>query len=91
MRPHGKESTEVRITQKMENLPKNEEISGGKAHTKFWRSHIFLYLKRVNEHMVKMSFRKVPPQGVARQEWGRGGDGGKIKWKLSEVNIRAVS
>ena len=30
---HGKESTKVRITDKMGKLlPKNEEISGGKAH-----------------------------------------------------------
>ena len=26
-----------------------------------------------------------------RKEGGRGGDRGKIKWKLSEVNTRAVS
>ena len=31
-------------------------------------------------------------QGVARQEAGKGGEvGGKIKWRLSEVNTRAVS
>jgi hypothetical protein len=31
-------------------------------------------------------------QGVARQEGRRsGGDGGKNKWKLSDVNTRAVS
>ena len=38
MRPRGKESTKVRITQKNRKrkgklLLKNEEISGGKAHT----------------------------------------------------------
>ena len=31
-------------------------------------------------------------QGVVIQEWGKGvGDGGKLKWKLSEVNTRTVS
>ena len=31
-------------------------------------------------------------QGVVREEGGgRGGDGGKIKWTLSEVNTRTVS
>ena len=34
----GKESTEVRITQnKGKLLPKNEVISGGKAHTDTWK------------------------------------------------------
>jgi hypothetical protein len=29
---------------------------------------------------------------IGREEGGgRGGDGGKIKWKVSEVNFRAVS
>ena len=39
------------------------------------------------EHMVKTAIR-----WVARQERGKsGGDGWKMKWKLSEVNTRAVS
>ena len=30
--------------------------------------------------------------GVSREEGrGRGGDGGKVKWKLSEITTRAVS
>ena len=30
--------------------------------------------------------------GVSREEGrGRGGDGGKVKWKLSEVDTRALS
>ena len=42
--------------------------------------------------MPRESFWKVPPWGVTRQERGKsGGDGGKIEWKLSEINIRAVS
>ena len=47
---------------------------------------IFHNQKRVNacEHTVKMA--KVPPEGCER-----GGNCGKIKWKLSEVNTRAVS
>ena len=55
---------------------------------------IFLNQKRVNvfEHTVKMAphervFERYH-QGVAKQE---GGSEGKIKWKLSEVNTRAVS
>ena len=33
----------------------------------------------------------MPPGGCERGRWGRGADGGKIKYKLSEVNTRAVS
>ena len=33
----------------------------------------------------------MPPGGCEAGRGGRGGDGGKIKWKLSEVNIRAIS
>ena len=31
------------------------------------------------------------PPGVTREDDGGGGEGGKIEWKLSEVNTRAVS
>ena len=54
---------------------------------------IFLDQKRVNvcEHTVKMaiceSFTKVPPEGC---KTGSGEDAGKIEWKSSEVNNRAV-
>ena len=37
------------------------------------------------------SFQKVPSGGCKRERCGRRGDGGKIKWKLSEVNTRAMS
>ena len=60
MRPHGKESTDVRVTQKMggkkgKTLNKNEEISGGKAHTNTQKliqniltvTDVFLNQKRV--------------------------------------------
>ena len=58
---------------------------------------VFLDQKRVNvrEHMVKTvpydSFGKFPPQcvqGRKGEEWRRWG---KIGWKSSEVNTRAVS
>jgi hypothetical protein len=35
------------------------------------------------------SFGKLPPEGV--EDRNGGGDGGKIEWKLSEVNTRAAS
>ena len=52
--------------------------------------------KRVNmcEHMVMLalheSFSKVPPKWL-RDRMEGGSDGGKIEWKSSEVNTRAVS
>ena len=69
-RPCGKKNTKVRITQKNRKrtrklIPKNEEISGQKAHTNTqklnWNvstiTDVFLNQKRVNvcEHMVKMA------------------------------------
>ena len=83
-------------------LQRNEEFSGGKAHTNTWKlirniltvTNVFLNQKRVNvcEHMVKMasirSFWMVPP-GVAREE--SGGNGGKIKMEIIWVNTSAVS
>jgi hypothetical protein len=78
---------------------KNEQISEWKSRTETWKiyfaiTNAFLDQKRVNvcEHAVMMasreSFWKVPPGGC---ETGGGGGRGKIKWKLSEVNARAVS
>ena len=81
-------------------LLKIEEISRGKVYTNtrklIWNiltvTDIFLNQKTVNvcKHMAKMesleSFWIVPPGGCERGEnWG------KIKWKLSVVNTRAVS
>ena len=59
---------------------------------------IFLNQKSVNvcEHTAKMMLLENFFKGATRGLWERkvgvrGGDGGKIKWKLSEVNTRAVS
>ena len=56
---------------------------------------VFLNQVRVNvcEYSVKMapheSFLKVPPGGLRDRK--SGGAGGKIKWKLSEVDTWAIS
>ena len=84
------------LTEKWRGLHRKGTHKHTETYLKYFYDHRCLDQKRINicEHMVKMASRekfwKVPPGGCEAGRGGRGGDGGKIKWKLSEVNTRAV-
>ena len=59
-------------------------------------TEISVIQKRINVceyivNMVPVTVSSMSHQSTEQKEGRSGGDGGKIEWKLSEVNTRAVS